>query len=240
MKAWDKFFGNPLISEFLTEAEEYAQQGVVEEAPPQSEDTATPEELDSLAADIQQGHLTQDDLVDMYKSGKLSQENISEILTKVESGGEEVPEEQPQDTEPQSEEELLAQQIDQTNDMFIKFALYDKTVDLTDKLNYFKDNFDDMTSDMYQQVIQLREFLNILSNLIFNLETSVSYQMYGNLLLQLTDLFKEYNSKIKPRRVLQEKQRKAKQDKIDDGDYAFNAGDAWAKDNASNLMDTFK
>ena len=77
--------------------------------------------------------------------------------------------------------------------MFVKFALYDKVAELTEKLEYFKENFDDMQSGIYDRVVQLNEFLNILSSLIFSIETSVAYQMYGSILLQLTELFDQYN-----------------------------------------------
>ncbi len=91
--------------------------------------------------------------------------------------------------------------------MFVKFALYDKVSDLTEKLAYFKENFDDVKSDIYSRVLQLSEFLNILSSLIFSIETPVSYQMYGSILLQLTELFDEYNN---------EQRAEQAQDNIDD------------------------
>jgi len=191
---WESFFGNPLIPDLLEEA------GINPEPTQDAQTQQQPEDhknelLAKLAQDISDGHLTKEDLIDMYKSGKLNQEEIQNVLMM--SEGEEPPtsqpQGQPQDAEPQTEEELMAQQIDQTNDMFIKFALYDKTNDLTEKLNYFKNNFTDNQTSMYKEIIQLKEFLDILSNLIFNMETAVSYQMYGSLLLKLTELFDKYN-----------------------------------------------
>ena len=122
----------------------------------------------------------------MYKKGEITKEDIQTILQGIEGAQQE---QQP------TPEELFDQQIEQTNDLFIKFALYDKTMELSEKLNYFKENFKDTDSDLYKRVMQLREFLNILSNLIFNLETAVSYQMYGSILFQLTELFEEYAKK---------------------------------------------
>ncbi len=196
---WESFFNDPLLKRIIEEAEmvdsdsdpefagdeEQAPQNPTAASAPAPEGQA-PEEgginLEQLAADFQQGNLNQDELIKLYQTGKISKEDIQQIMNQAEDS-----------EEPQTEEELLSQQIDQTNDMFIKFALYDKISDLTEKLNYFKENFDDIQADIYERVLQLREFLNILSSLIFSIETPVSYQMYGSILLQLTELFDEYN-----------------------------------------------
>ncbi len=189
---WEQFFNDPRLSMILEDAamvdsdqdsnldgsDENGEQRADNEAPASE---GSDVDLEQLAADFQQGNIDQDDLVKLYQSGKITKEEIQQIVAEVEG------------EEPQSEEELLSQQIDQTNDMFVKFALYDKTLELTQKLDYFKENFDDTRSGIYERVLQLSEFLNILSNLIFSLETAVSYQMYGSILLQLTELFQEYN-----------------------------------------------
>ncbi len=194
---WESFFNDPLLSRIIEEAEmvdsdddpamegdSTAPQDPTAAGAPAPEGAAGQEgiNLEQLAADFQAGSITQDDLIKMYQAGNISKEEIQQIMNAAEGA-----------EEPQSEEELLSQQIDQTNDMFIKFALYDKITELTEKLNHFKENFDDVQSDIYDRVLQLREFLNILSSLIFSIETSVSYQMYGSLLLQLTELFDDYN-----------------------------------------------
>jgi hypothetical protein len=200
---WESFFENPVLRSIIEEAQ--LEQVESDDDPiPEKENSISTDNgqedgslnLEQLAADFQQGNLSQDDLINLYKSGQLSQEDIQQIMQAGQG------EEQPQvdengnpidPNEPQSQEELLAQQIDQTNDMFVKFALYDKINELTDKLDYFKENFEDLQSGIYDRVIQLREFLNILSSLIFSIETSISYQMYGSILLQLTELFDQYN-----------------------------------------------
>ncbi len=158
--------------------------------------------LEQIAADFQQGNLTEEDLMKLYQGGQISKEMIQQIMGMT-TGSE----------EPQSEEELLAQQVTQTNDMFIKFALYDKITDLTEKLSHFKENFDDIQSSIYERVLQLSEMLNILSSLIFNIETPISYQMYGSILLQLTELFDEY-SKTQNAQIAQEEMK----DKINSSD----------------------
>jgi hypothetical protein len=234
---WQEIKENPVLdtvvgelyeSMLLNEDEQEQQQ-----PQPEGEDTggASQEEIDKLANDLKQKHLSQDDLVNMYKSGKLTQDNIKSIIDIVEGGeqGDDQGGEQPMDAEPQSEEELMAQQIDQTNDLFIKFTLYDKTLELMSKLDYFKENFNDVKSDMYERVMQLREFLNILTTLIFNLETTVAYQMYGSLLLQLTEIFKEYNEKDQVIEDRRDKQQEITKDLVDDGKVEIGDVDQWAE-----------
>ncbi len=194
---WEDFFNDPLLSRILEEAEMVdsdddpsAEGGDPMAAPEGGEPAAPPAgggmDIEQLISAFQAGEMTQEDLIKMYQTGKISKDDIERIIQSAEGQG-----------EPESEEELLSQQISQTNDMFVKFALYDKVSDLTEKLAYFKENFDDMQSDIYERVLQLNEFLNILSSLIFSIETSVSYQMFGSILLQLTELFNEYNQEQK-------------------------------------------
>jgi len=224
---WDNFFGNPLIRTYLEEAAHCAASNLIEESD---------SDLEQLSADLAQGTIDQDDLISMYKAGKISKDDIQTILTSAEGGDESGQPIDPQTGEPQlSEEELLAQQIDQTNELFVKFSIYDKIIELNDKLTYFEDNFEDIQSDLYERVTQLKEFLNILSNLVFNLETAVSYQMYGSILLQLTELFNEYNNEIEKKRMTDELKDREKE-AYRDGDKTADPIEKWADQNESNLM----
>jgi hypothetical protein len=188
----DLFFENNLIKEILTEAAQEVNSdddlpAADNQIPDQANvsDEAGSSKIDTLKSKFQSGEITQDDLIKMYKNGEITQNEIQQIIQDVQNT----------DAQQPTEEELFAQQIEQTNDLFIKFALYDKTIELSEKLKYFKENFKDTNSELYTKVMQINEFLNILSNLIFNLETSVSYQMYGNILFQLTDLFEKYSKR---------------------------------------------
>jgi hypothetical protein len=234
-KTWDKFFGNPIISSYLEEAEieQPEDGGEGDDGQPSS-----PEELGQLTADFQSGHINQDDLINMYKSGKITKEDVQQIVQQVEQGGQEEgsgEEPQNQDQEGPTEEELLAQQIDQTNDLFVKFSIYDKINELSDKLEYFQENFEDIQSELYERVLQLKEFLNILSNLVFNVETSVAYQMYGSILLQLTDLFTAYNSELNSKSNSDKIEDQLKE-KYRDGEITADPVDNWADQNKSDLM----
>jgi len=230
--AWDSFFGNPVISSYLSESsslDEGGQEEIVQ-------DESNPA-LDQVKQDFNSGVIDQNDLVQMYKTGKLTQDDIKEVMAPEPDASGEGQEEQPVDPETGepvlSEEELFAQQIDQTNDMFVKFSLYDKINELQDKLDFFEENFDDIQSDTYQEVIQLKEFLNILSSLVFSIETTVAYQMYGSLLLQLTELFTGYNTAQKNK----SHDKKEILGEYRSGEKSSDAAENWGDDNKSSLMD---
>jgi hypothetical protein len=230
-EAWEKFFGNPVISSYLEEADMQPQPEMQQ---PEEETNA---DVQQLADDFQSGHVSQEDLVNMYRAGKINKNDLAEIRQMVENppDGDEAAAAAGEEEEGPSEEELFAQQIDQTNDLFIKFSIYDKILELTDKLDYFKENFEDIESQTYERVIRLREFLNILSNLVFNIETSVAYQMYGSILLQLTEIFTEYNKNLSQRKQ-EEKIKDAQKKKFREGDVSTSKEDSWADDNKSHLM----
>ena len=234
---WDSFFGNPIISSYLTESDEQAaMQDQQAQGNPDVSQSEDPQDIDQLAEDLRQGAISQEDLIGMYKTGKISKEDIESIIQQVENppaaegdGQDLAPDQEP------TEEELLAQQVDQTNDLFVKFSIYDKITELTDKLNYFKDNFEDIQSETYNRVLQLREFLNILSSLVFNIETAVAYQMYGSILLQLTEIFEEYN-KISGVQKIKDSIRDEKNKEFRSGQLSADPVDRWAADNKSHLM----
>lgn len=237
-ETWDAFFGNPIIGTYLNENEMPSEppQAQAGEAVPEGEESGAVD-LEQLTADYQQGTINQEDLVGMYKTGKLSKEDIESVVqgaTQADASGQD--QELPPGEQEPTEEELFSQQIDQTNDMFVKFSIYDKIGELKSKLDYFEDNFEDIQSDTYHQVIQLKEFLNILSSLVFNIETTVAYQMYGSILLQLTELFEEYNRISKINDKLD-----AKNDKeLDDyrsGEKSADVVDQWADDNKNSMME---
>jgi hypothetical protein len=228
---WDSFFDNPILGSYLTEAEGMEPP---QEAPsaPEEQPQVDEEQIQQLQTDFQSGGLSQEDLVSMYKSGKITKNDISTIVQGPSEEGEAAPTD---GEEGPTEEELFAQQLDQTNDMFIKFTLYDKTTELIEKLNYFSDNFDDIQSDTYEKTVQLKEFLNILSNLIFNIETSVAYQMYGSILLQLTEIFTEYNNSEQAEE-LRDRIKDKDKDKYRRGEVTADPVKNWANENQSAIM----
>jgi hypothetical protein len=189
---WRKFLEDPRLKRIIEEAQEDISSDDDPELSGENTDTgeSAPEgapqeqgpDLEGLIQDFQQGNITQDDLIKKYQQGEISKDDVQQIINAAEGG-----------EEPQSQEELLSQQVDQTADLFVKFALFDKINELNEKLEHFQDNFNDTQSGIYDKVIQLKEFLKVLSSLIFSIETNVSYQMYGEILLQLTELFNDYN-----------------------------------------------
>jgi len=171
---WDTIYEAEIISR------------IVEEAAPKevhSDDDPTPEEsssnIETLIQGYQEGKITEEDLIDMYKKGQLTQDDIMQIQDALNGSQEEV-----------SPEELFAQQIEQVNDNFVKFGLYDKVNNLQEKLDDFLENHPTY-NELTTEIIQLNDFLKILNSLIFSLDISVAYQLYGSIELKLIDIFKK-------------------------------------------------
>jgi len=172
---WDTIYEAEIISR------------LVEEAAPKevhSDDDPTPEEstssIETLIQGYQEGKITEEDLINMYKKGQLTQDDILQIQDAI-NGAED---------ENVSPEELFAQQIEQVNDNFIKFGLYDKINNLQEKLDDFLENHP-VQDKLTTEVIQLNNFLKILNSLVFSLDTSVAYQLYGSIEIKLIELFKD-------------------------------------------------
>ncbi len=177
---WESFLTDPIVSDLIEEA---ALKAV------DSDDDPTPEEaenqnIEQIAQSFAQGELKEEDLVKMYQSGSLTKDDIQQILELAGGGGE-----QQQEVSP---EELLAQQIDQVNDSFVRFSIYDKINELQSKLDNFLENFSGVETDTYDEVNRVSEFLKILSSLAFNLDVSALYQMYGSIELRLIEVFNKY------------------------------------------------
>lgn len=204
MSVWDSFYGNPVLAGLLEEAE--AKLKSVD-----SDDDPTPEEgknqnVEQIAQSFMNGDLGEEELTRMYQSGALTREDIEQILELADGAapeGESIP-----------PEELFAQQIEQVNDSFIRFSLFDKINDLKDKLDDFVENFGDVTSPIYDEVQRTQEFLKILSSLVFTLDVSVVYQMYGSIELRLIEMFDEYE-KLQHKEIAAEKAKDIIEDDYD-------------------------
>jgi len=147
-----------------------------QEGVPQEEDgLLSPEELQQMAQALQSGEMTEEDLKGLMDQGKINNIDVQMI----------------QESMPSPEEEQ-AQQINQVQEMVVRFNVYDKIMALDAKLDLFIENFHDGGSDFYGEVQQIHEFVKVLNTLIFNLEINLVYQMYASLETQLIELFETY------------------------------------------------
>jgi hypothetical protein len=97
-KAWDSFFGNPILKNYLEEAEMPP-----EDQASQGEPQESNADIEGLSKDFQDGHLTQDDLINMYKAGKITKDDIQQIISAVENGGQEGEPQNPDEEVPTEE-----------------------------------------------------------------------------------------------------------------------------------------
>jgi cobalamin biosynthesis protein CobT len=163
--------------------------GSGEEAPPedgesQEEPLLSEEELQQLAQDLQQSEDMEADVKELLDSGKINQADV-EILGQLLQGSQ----------EPTPDEER-AYQINNIQEMVIRFSIYDKLNDLEGKLEIFTDHFPNIDDEFYKDVAQIHEYIKVVNTLIFNLEINLVYQLFANLEMKLIQLFTEYQSKM--------------------------------------------
>lgn len=160
-----------------TQAEMDVEQGQVEagQEPEPEQPLLSPEELQQLIQGFQSGEVTEETLKQMLDAGQINNTDIQML----------------QEQMPSPEEEQ-AQQINQVQEMVIRFNIYDKIMNLDSKLELFMENFNEVGSGFFKDVQQVHEFIKVLNTLIFNLEINLVYQMYASLEMQLIQLFEDY------------------------------------------------
>jgi len=157
----------------------------------QEEPLLPEEELQQLAQNLQQSEDMEADIKKLLDSGKINQSDV-ELLGQMLQGSQ----------EPSPEEER-AYQINNIQEMVIRFNIYDKLNDLESKLEMFTDNFPNIDEEFYKDVAQVHEYIKVVNTLIFNLEINLVYQLFANLEMKLISLFTDYQAKMQ-----QEKQNK--------------------------------
>jgi hypothetical protein len=96
--------------------------------------------------------------------------------------------------EPSPEEERQVQ-INNIQEMVIRFNIYDKLNNLETKLEVFIENFPNIDEEFYKDVEQIHAYIKVINTLIFNLEINLVYQLFANLEMKLIELFTEYKNK---------------------------------------------
>ena len=167
--------GQPQEAEMSEEEMLAMQQAQAGQEGQMEEPLLSPEELQQLIQGFQSGEITEEMLKQMVDEGQINNTDIQML----------------QEQMPSPEEEQ-AQQINQVQEMVIRFNIYDKIMNLDSKLEIFIENFHEVGSGFYKDVEQVHEFIKVLNTLIFNLEINLVYQMYASLELQLIQLFEDY------------------------------------------------
>jgi len=141
------------------------------------------EELQQLAQELKQSENMENDIKELLDSGKINQADV-EIIGQLLQDGQITPEEE------------RNYQINNIQEMVIRFSIYDKLNDLENKLELFTENFPNIDEEFYKDVAQIHEYIKVVNTLIFNLEINLVYQLFANLEMKLIELFKEYQNKM--------------------------------------------
>jgi len=142
------------------------------------------DELQDLVKELQQSDDMDGDIKKLLDNGSINQADVNLI-------GELL-----QNNQPNSPEEEQEMQINNIQEMVIRFSIYDKLNNLENKLELFIDNFPNVDKEFYKDVSQIHEYIKVVNTLIFNLEINLVYQLYANLEMKLIDLFKNYKETL--------------------------------------------
>jgi hypothetical protein len=102
--------------------------------------------------------------------------------------------------EPMTQEELMAVEFIGTEDKFVQFVLYEKIIDLSSKLEILRESIkDDMLNKKFNilsRIDQYIQYVDVLNELIFTINTEVVYKIIGQIELELIDLLTAYNNEL--------------------------------------------
>jgi len=158
--------------------DEQAQEEPTDDEQDDNEPKLSEEELQQLIEQLQQSENMEADVKKLLDDGTINQADV-EILG------------QALQSEPSPEDERQFQ-INNIQEMVIRFSIYDKLNALENKLDLFAENFPNVDTTFYKDVTQIREYIKVINSLIFNLEINLVYQIYANLEMKLISLFQEY------------------------------------------------
>jgi len=96
----------------------------------------------------------------------------------------------------QQEQENFLQELNGTQDKFLQFILYDKLLELSNKIETIKENFQikdsDYDSEFNTRLEQYGQYIEVLNELIFSISTATVYNIVGQVELELIQLLKNY------------------------------------------------
>jgi predicted RNA-binding protein associated with RNAse of E/G family len=93
--------------------------------------------------------------------------------------------------DPDQLEQIFSQEIDQLTDNFIRLNLYDKINELIEKIDIFLDVYNRADDALRDRLNQVKNYLNILGSLIFNLDVNLLYQLYITLEMKAIDILRD-------------------------------------------------
>ena len=145
-----------------------------------------------IAQGLQNGSISQDEIEKAYKNGQLNDADIQMIQQAMQSAQQDT-----EDLSPEEKEKLFSQQIDQLSDNFVRLALYDKMLNLKDKIEKFFDSVN-INENYYEKIKFLENYLDIAISLVYNLDVNLLYQLLLLIELKLIDILNEYLGREDP------------------------------------------
>lgn len=142
-------------------------------------------DLQQLIQQLQQSPDAEKDIKKLLDDGSINQADVENIGQGLENADQPSPEEEQQI------------QINNIQEMVIRFSIYDKLNNLENKLRLFTENFPNVDEDFYKDVSQIHDYIKIVNTLIFNLEINLVYQLFANLEMKLISIFTEYQNTMK-------------------------------------------
>jgi len=175
---------------FLEEAE----QEVNSEAPDPNQQTQdqqstgrklTDDQIQQIVQGLQSGQISEEDIQKAVQQGQISEEDLQLIQQAMQQG------DTNNDENPENLEQVFSQEIDQLTDNFVRLNLYDKINDLIEKLDVFMDTYNTVDDGLIDKLKQIKNYLNVLGSLIFNLDVNLIYQLYITIEMKAIDILRE-------------------------------------------------
>ena len=111
-------------------------------------------------------------------------------------------------------EDIVNFEITGTEDKFTQFTLYDNLLDMSDKIQLLIDNIKNDELDKKLNILPKLEhylqYLNVLNELIFSINTASTYKILGQIKLEVIELLVQYNEALKEEDSKKSKENKRK------------------------------
>lgn len=150
-----------------------------------SQPNITPEQAQQIAAGLKSGEIKEEEIKQAYDSGQMNDADIQLIQQAAENGGD------VDELDPEEKEKYFNREIDQMTDNFVRLGLFDKINDLREKVELFSSTYTDSNDDLINKLNLIKNYLDILSSLVYNLDINIVYQMLITLEIKAIDILRE-------------------------------------------------
>jgi len=139
----------------------------------------SPDQIQEIIQGLQSGQISEEEIQQAYENGQLNDADIQAIQDGMN-----------QEMTPEQEEEMFKTQIKEMSENFVRLSLFDKINDFSKKVEDFIDSIND--ESLVNKFNYIKNYLDILSSLIFNLDVNLLFQMYVTLETKAISYMTEY------------------------------------------------